>query len=65
MPPMWFRVGVAFAAVMILTACSSAPARHSTSIDTKYGIPPYSVPADMMQPDGFMNNGLLPAQPYS
>src|SRR6202041_3393306 len=46
MPSMWFRVGVAFAAVMILTACSSAPARHSTSIDTKYGIPPYSVPAD-------------------
>jgi len=65
MPSTWFRVGVAFAAVLILTACGSAPAKHSTSIDAKYGIPPYSVPSDLLKPDGFMTNGLLPAQPYS
>jgi hypothetical protein len=30
----------------------------------KYGIPPYSVPANMLRPDGLMTNGLLPLQPY-
>jgi hypothetical protein len=63
MPSTWLRLGTAFAAVAILTACTSP--KSPTSVDAKYGVPPYSVPSDMMKPDGFMTNGLLPAQPYS
>ncbi len=66
MPFRKFLVGIAIAATMTLTACSSVrPIDNASAKDDRYGIPPYSVPSTMMKPDGFMTNGLSPAQPYS
>jgi hypothetical protein len=48
-----------------LAACTSGPPGNDPiAIDGQYGIPAYSVPSDILRPDGLMTNGLLPAQPY-
>ena len=55
----------AIVAMTALAACKSTKAPNSAeSIDDQYGIPPLSVPSHMLKSDGFMSNGLLPAQPY-
>jgi hypothetical protein len=58
-------VGAAIAATATLAACTSGPAPQTPAeIDSLYGIPPNSVPASSLRPDGSMTNGLMPAQPY-
>ncbi len=56
---------ISVAVLVSLAACSSVPQGSSAeAIDARYGIPPDSVPAYLLQPNGLMTNGLLPAQPY-
>jgi hypothetical protein len=63
--PSRFSVGVAIAAMTALSACNTTkPSQDSTGIDDRYGIPPLSVPPHLLESNGFMSNGLLPAQPY-
>lgn len=60
-------LGAAMAATTLcaLAACTSTPPpKTAADIDAQYGIPPETVPSYMLKPDGLMNNGLLPAQPY-
>jgi hypothetical protein len=58
-------VGAVIAATAMLASCSLVPPpKTATEIDSQYGIPPGSVPAYLLRPDGLMTNGLLPAQPY-
>jgi hypothetical protein len=58
-------VGAVIAATGTLAACNMVPPpKTATEIDSQYGIPPGSVPAYLLRPDGLMINGLLPAQPY-
>jgi hypothetical protein len=57
-------VGAVIAATATLAGCSSGPTpKTAAGIDSQYGIPVGSVPADLLRPDGSMKNGLLPAQP--
>lgn len=61
-------VGGALAAITILglPACSPKPTDNTPMgrDAQQYGIPYGSVPPDSLKPNGTMNNGLLPAQPY-
>ena len=58
-------VGVAIAAITAVSACNTAkPPDDASGIDSRYGIPPLSVPVHLLESNGFMSNGLLPAQPY-
>jgi hypothetical protein len=58
-------VGVAAMTTLGLAACTSGPPpTDAIGIDSQYGIPAGSVPSYLLQPDGVMTNGLLPAQPY-
>jgi len=58
-------IAIASVALLSLAACNTLPPpRNAIEIDDQYGIPPYSVPSQMLQPNGLMTNGLLPAQPY-
>jgi uncharacterized lipoprotein len=60
-------VGVAIAAstAIALAACNTTPPpQNAVEIDEEYGIPAGSVPPSMLEPNGVMTNGLLPAQPY-
>jgi hypothetical protein len=60
-----FLFGVAISALTLLAACKSvAPVDAAVAVDDRYGIPPFSVPPHLLKSDGFMSNGLLPAQPY-
>ena len=60
-------VGAAIAAMtaFALPACTMVPPpKNAMEIDDQYGIPPDSVPSYLLNPNGVMTNGLLPAQPY-
>jgi hypothetical protein len=60
-----FLFGIAIVALTSLAACrSAAPIDKAAAVDDRYGVPPFSVPPDLLKSDGFMTNGLLPAQPY-
>jgi hypothetical protein len=59
----WFGAG-AVALAITLTGCSDPPLPDTPdAVDSAYGIPHGSVPAEYRRPDGWLNNGLLPAQP--
>ncbi len=59
-------VGVAASVVVALAGCSAPPPGTSgDAVDAAYGIPPNSVPSEVMRPDGLMINGLLPLPPNS
>jgi hypothetical protein len=65
MSPSKLLTGLAIATMTLLSACNSGPpAKSAADIDDQYGIPPSSIPPDLLKPNGEMNNGLLPAQPY-
>lgn len=58
-------VAIAVAAAFALAACSEGPpANDPVGIDAQDGIPADSISPGMLKPNGTMNNGLLPAQPY-
>jgi hypothetical protein len=61
-----FVFGIVIAALGSLAACHSKPPIETAAdaVDDRYGIPPFSVPTHMLKSDGFLINGLLPAQPY-
>jgi hypothetical protein len=62
---MLVSVAAASVALCSLAACNMVPPpRNAMEIDAQYGIPAFSVPPQMLQPNGLMTNGLLPAQPY-
>ncbi len=50
----------------LIAGCATRPppADPAAALDSRYGIPPGSVPASVQRPDSMLNNGLLPAQPY-
>lgn len=54
----------AIALAITLTGCSDPPLPSTAdAVDAAYGIPYGSVPAEYRQPNGLLNNGLLPEQP--
>jgi hypothetical protein len=63
-----FLVGGAVAVITMLglPACSSRFTDNSPMgrDAEQYGIPYGSVPPDLLKPNGTMDNGLLPAQPW-
>jgi hypothetical protein len=59
----WFGAGAVVLAIT-LTGCSDPPFPDTpAAVDSAYGIPHGSVPAEYRRPDGWLTNGLLPAQP--
>jgi hypothetical protein len=47
-----------------LTGCADPPLPNTPdAVDAAYGIPHGSVPGEYRRPDGWLTNGLLPAQP--
>jgi hypothetical protein len=59
-----FGVGILALAAMLLAGCSDPPFPNTPDeVDSAYGIPHGSVPAEYRRPDGWLKNGLLPAQP--
>lgn len=56
---------VAILAVFALVSCTTPPGTNGVAVDAAYGIPPGTVPAAQMRPDGLMINGLLPLPPNS
>jgi hypothetical protein len=67
MPVRLRRLGVLLTAAvgLGLSACAAPPpvSTNGAAFDEAYGIPPGTVPAYLMRPDGLMINGLLPEQP--
>jgi hypothetical protein len=60
------RASGVVAAVLALAACSAPPpGTDGAAVDAAYGIPPGSVPPNMLRPDGLLINGLLPEPPNS
>ena len=54
----------AVALAAMLAGCSDPPFPNTPdAVDSAYGIPHGSVPAEYRRPDGWLTNGLLPAQP--
>jgi len=59
-----FGAGAVVLGAIMLTGCSDPPFPNTVdTVDSTYGIPHGSVPAEYRQPDGWLKNGLLPAQP--
>jgi len=56
--PVTISVCALLGTLLALVACAG-PAGSQDSV----GGPAYAVPSDMMQPNGLMTNGLLPANP--
>jgi hypothetical protein len=61
-----FGAGIAATLTLGVAACSTPPPGTSAAdVDAAYGIPPGTVPANELRPDGLLLNGLLPLPPNS
>ena len=60
---LWNAVAVGLAISGLAGCAPPPPVSGAAAIDGAYGIPPGTVPASLVRPDGLMINGLLPPNP--